>query len=197
VEQDLKTSDQPGPVYTPVPAGRQREAVGFLAEHAFTTPHWLLDPAILQRIEYAGAVERVRKLQSRLVDELLDPERLQRMTETGAVAGGDTYAPDELLADLDAAIFGDGTPDAYRRALQRAYVDRLIWLLDAEPELPTSSWAWRTPVDGPTSDMRAVARGHLADLRFLAGSRGGSDIAGLHFEELGARIRAALDRTAR
>jgi hypothetical protein len=43
VHMTIRAADQEGPVYEPVAAGRQREAVAFLAREVFDTPTWLND----------------------------------------------------------------------------------------------------------------------------------------------------------
>ncbi|MBS1564351.1 MAG: zinc-dependent metalloprotease, partial [Bacteroidetes bacterium] len=48
--ENLKTVEQPGPVYEPVPAALQHEAVLFLNEQVFATPEWLLDKKLVSRI---------------------------------------------------------------------------------------------------------------------------------------------------
>lgn len=158
VHQVLKASDEEGPVYQPVDGGYQRRAMEFLGNEVFATPEWLLDPAILDRIQSAGTVERLRGLQVRVLHDLLDPGRLQRLTED------DAYPLPTFLGDLTAAIWGDEAPDVHRRALQRSHLERLYWLMTEDPASPTSSWVQFTPVDVVTSDIRPLVRAELRSL---------------------------------
>ncbi|MGH7540651.1 MAG: zinc-dependent metalloprotease, partial [Gemmatimonadota bacterium] len=152
VYETPKAADQPGPVYEPVPGERQREAVAFLAREVLHTPLWLNEPEVLRRLEHAGAVDRVSGRQAAMLNNLLDPGRMQRITETAVLAPeGDTYGLDELFDDLEEAVWSElsrGAPiDAYRRALQRAHLERLEWLLREEPESSESPDSRRTAVD--------------------------------------------------
>ena len=66
-----KYPDQPGTIHTAVPRAKQAEAVRFLLDNVFTTPTWMLDTAILRRIEPTGCVERVRIRQTAVLTDLL------------------------------------------------------------------------------------------------------------------------------
>ena len=94
---------------------------------------------ILRRIEHAGALERVRGRQVGFLNQMLDPRRMQRVIES-EVFDPDPYRLIEYLADLRDGVFSeldDGTAiDTYRRNLQRAYVERLEYLMTEEPPAP-------------------------------------------------------------
>jgi len=200
VYQDLKAADQDGRVHRPVPAAKQREAMAFLAEHALSTPRWLLDPEILRRIEHGGDVERVRDVQSRVLAQLLDPGRMQRLVETGAQEGADAYSLAEFLDDVKTAVWGDlaasEQPDPYRRTLQRAHLERLEWLMAEEPPEPEGDWEQFTPVHPAASDARALVRAQLRDLeartRDLAASAADA-MSRAHYADASERIAAFLE----
>ncbi len=107
IYHDAKSTDQAGPVYRPVPADRQRQAVQFLAAQVFATPTWLVPDSLLRRVEGEGALARIRGLQSSVLARLLDPSRMQRMVETAVYADGATYQPGAMLADVRAAVWGE------------------------------------------------------------------------------------------
>lgn len=191
VHFDFLATDQPGASYRPVPAAQQRAAVRFLAEEVFTTPTWLVDPALLRRIEGTGALDRVRTQQASVVNALLDPARLHRMQEAVTLDAA-AYAPAELLANVRAAIWGElargGTIDPWRRQLQRAHVERLLSLATAEAAMP------RGP-DPKTAEARPLARAELVALQAaLRSARGGDAATAAHLAEVRARIAEALDR---
>ncbi|RMF53099.1 MAG: DUF5117 domain-containing protein, partial [Bacteroidetes bacterium] len=121
VYETYKTYDQEGVVYEPVPEARQREAMAFLNREVFATPTWMLDADVLRRIEHAGAIERVRRLQVGVVELVLDPQRLARMIEAEALMGDATYTPLEMLDDLRAGLWRElargEAIDPYRRNL--------------------------------------------------------------------------------
>src|SRR5690606_8443729 len=96
VYETRKTSDQDGVVYTPVPKEKQKAAVVFLNKHAFTTPEWLLDQNILDRIEASGAIGRIQSLQTGSLGNLLDEDRLKRMVENEEVNGKEAFTAIQL-----------------------------------------------------------------------------------------------------
>jgi hypothetical protein len=119
---------QQGEIFTPVPKPRQIEAVKFLNDNAFATPVWAIDKDILRRIEAIGVLSRIRNAQSSVLNNLLNSGRFARLVEQEAVDGAAAYAPAEFLADVRKGVWKelDGSSvkiDAYRRNLQRAYLD--------------------------------------------------------------------------
>jgi hypothetical protein len=102
--------------------------VKFLNENAFATPPWAIDKDILRRIEAIGVLSRIRSAQSSVLNNLLNSGRFARLVEQEAVDGPAAYAPAEFLADVRKGVWKelDGSSikiDAYRRNLQRAYLD--------------------------------------------------------------------------
>jgi hypothetical protein len=119
---------QEGVVFNPVPKPRQMEAVKFLNENAFATPMWAIDPQILRRIEPIGALSRVRNAQNSVLTNLLNSPRFARLVEQETIDGAAAYTPSEFLADVRKGVWRElDAPqvkiDAYRRNLQRAYLD--------------------------------------------------------------------------
>lgn len=191
VYETRKTSDQEGTVYTPVPREKQQEALEFLNEHAFSTPHWLLDQELLERIEPSGAIERVQRLQGRSLSALLDAERLQRMITNEQVNGNKAYTVVQMMNDLRNGIFEElyrsEKVDAYRRSLQRAYVDAAAaYVQDLKKE--KDSKVTRT-------DIVALMRGEMEQLRRdlrVRKNRTNDQLSIYHWNDLLARIEAAL-----
>jgi hypothetical protein len=124
---------QDGVLFTPVPKERQIEAVRFLNDNVFATPAWMLNPEILRRIETNGALTRVRAAQQTILSQLMSPARFARLIEQEAIDGDKAYRPVDFLTDVRKGIWGEvnGTVaaapkiDAYRRNLQRAYLDMM------------------------------------------------------------------------
>jgi hypothetical protein len=200
VRETRKTSDQAGPVYVPVGRDEQRAALALLTREVFQTPAWLVPDDLLRRIEHAGAVDRVRALQAGRVNGLLDPQRLQRLIEHETANPRGAYRMLDLFDDLRRGIWSEleetGPVDVYRRNLQRAHLERLEYLLTEEPSLPAAGgFAWRTPVDVSQSDIRALARGQLAELETAArrrATRTTDRVARYHFVDVAERIAGVL-----
>lgn len=188
VYETRKTSDQEGAVYTPVPDDIQEAAVKFLNDNAFTTPDWLLNKDILDRIESSGAIERVQSLQSRVLNYLLSEDRLLRMIENEQLHDSE-YAVIELLEDLRKGIFSElysgKKVDAYRRNLQRSYVDIAISYIQKIEE--------GDDVSG--TDIIALMRGELETLQSQLNRMQYSTsdrLSRYHYKDLIARIEKAF-----
>ena len=127
VYQTFKTADQEGVVYEPVPKEIQQNAINFLNTNGFTTPKWLLDNAILDRIEADGAIARVQNLQTRSMNYLLDADRITRMSENAQRNKDAAYTPLAMLNEVRKGVYKElytsKAVDAYRRNLQRSYID--------------------------------------------------------------------------
>jgi hypothetical protein len=170
VVQTRRTYGQNGSVYEFVPEADQRRAMQFFAEQAFTPPTWIIDEDILRRIENAGTVERMRALQVRVVNLVLDPGRMQRLIENEARNGGSAYTLGEMLGDLRGAVWSElrsgRSIDVYRRNLQRGYLERMGWLMTEEPGPVLGFFRdAATPVNVPQSDIRPFVRGELEALK--------------------------------
>ena len=192
VYETRKTSNQEGVIYKPVPQEKQQAAVNFLNEHAFSTPEWLLNQEILARIESSGAIERVQKLQSRALNNLLDEERLKRMITNEQVNGEKAYSAVEMMDDLRKGIFRElynsSKVDAYRRNLQRAFVDEALAYVAKVEEKEQNEIS--------QSDIVALMRGEMEQLRRDLRSRRGrvrDSLTSYHWNDLIARIDKALD----
>src|SRR5690606_16130392 len=130
VHGTAKTTDQDGAVYEPVAVERQRAAVRFLADQVLRTPAWIVDEDVVRRIQASGTMNAVVDAQRMVLNGLLDTNRMQRMIETEVLDPGSAYRLRELFADVKRAVWTElpsGAPiDAYRRALQRSHIERLV-----------------------------------------------------------------------
>ena len=171
VYQYYKTSDQEGAVYTHVEKSHQKNCIKFLNKNLFETPTWMIDKNILDKIQFAGAVDQVRGLQSSYLNRILDFGRLARVIENEALNGSEAYSLDELMSDLKYGIFSElknnSNIDIYRRNIQRAFIQRLGYLMKENQSIPSffrsSSSITRIKVD--ESDIRSSTLGVLIDLR--------------------------------
>jgi hypothetical protein len=148
-----KTHDEEGVVYTHVPKEKQQKAMAFLNKELFDTPDWLIDPDVLDRIEATGIVNRLLNFQKKYLNSLFDKSRTDRLMEAQATEGDKAYALTDLFADVQNGIWSElksaGAIDAYRRNLQRAYIQKMGALMkNAEDQ----------------SDVKAVVRFMLKSL---------------------------------
>ncbi len=203
VYEYYKTYDQEGAVYTHVAKAKQKEALAFLQQQLFETPSWLLDTQIFNKIESAGAIERLRRYQVRTLNSLLDFGRMARLIENEAVNTNDAYSLLEMMTDLRKGVWSElnrgTTIDVYRRNLQRAYIDRLEFLM-TQKQAPLTGFARffanRTNVNASQSDIRAVVRAELNTIRRNAQSaigRTGNRMTRYHLQDIVERISTILN----
>ncbi len=196
VYEYYKTYDQSGAVYTAVDRNKQRESLLFINEQLFTTPRWLLDQNIFNKIQFDGSVNDLRGVQVRTLNNLLDFGRMARMSENEAVQGAQSYSLLNMMDDLRNGIFSElsngNSIDTYRRNLQRAYVDRLAYLMTQNQGNSSRG----TRVNVSQSDIRSVARAELKRLQntTMSAARSTSDtMSKIHLEDLSERIKVILD----
>ena len=203
VYEYYKTYDQEGAVYTHVDKSHQKACLQFLQNELFETPKWMLDKNIFNKIEFAGALDRMRRIQTGTLNRLLTFDRMARMLENEALNGNDAYSLTQMMGELRkgvwAELYSSSTIDMYRRNLQRAYIDRLEYLMTESQEQLSGSarrYSNRTRVLVSQSDIRAVSRAQLVNLKAAIGK----SLAGVkdqntryHLQESVVRIDAILD----
>lgn len=197
VEVVLKAAGQDGEVYNYVPKEQQQRAMAFMQEHVFDNADWLLDKSLLRKIEADGAIERVRGLQARYLNSMLDMGVMQRLIEGEKFEGPQAYTLLEMMDELRAGLFSElksgASIDVHRRHLQRAYVERLKYLMEENQE---RGWYVATKVNMSQSDIRPVVRGQLKELSAevtTAASKSRDRMTRYHLEDLAQRINHILD----
>ena len=200
VYEIYKTYDQEGAVYTHVPKDHQKKAMKFVQDQLFTTPNWMLDRNIFNKIESAGSVERVRGIQTRTLNNIMDFGRMARMLENETLNGNDAYGLYDMMKGLRNGLFSElrngKKIDIYRRNLQRAYIERMETIMTTEQNIPAAfrRFFGGTSVDVSQSDIRAVVRAELKSLRSsLRNARGGDSMSRIHIADALERVNNILD----
>lgn len=202
IYENIKTPKQDGNIYVHLGKLEQEKSVQWLQENAFQTPEWLLDPSILQNIDHAGYFERMRRLQTRHLDNLLSFDRLGRLIDA-ETTNTDYYSALEMLQDLRSGIWSEaskgGNVDIYRRNLQRSYLDRMEYLMTnkgPEPRGGSIGFERTLTFDVTTSDVRPLVRGELRELQRqlkTAKNRSVNTVTKYHYEDTMARIEQILN----
>ncbi|MDR5591982.1 zinc-dependent metalloprotease [Christiangramia sp. SM2212] len=171
VYEYYKTYDQEGAVYTHVDKETQERAMSFLQDQLFDTPEWLINQDIFNKIEFDGNIERIRNMQQRSLNNILDFGRMSRLMENEEINGKEAYSLLDMMTDLRKGIWSEvysgKKVDRYRRNLQRAYIERMEHLMNEEQdEIPSRwrNWITRSNVNVSQSDIRPVVRGELKAL---------------------------------
>jgi hypothetical protein len=202
MSENFKTYDQKGAVYTYLPKSKQKEAVKFFNAQLFTTPVWLINNAQLSKFDNGVLLNRIKAVQTNTLGNLLSPPRIARLMDNEVKNGTQTaYTLPELFADLRGTVFGTVRPDAFKRNLQRAYVDRLAVLMTKEMDVPptvspeSAANFGITPITVSLSDIRPLARLELKTLLATAKSRAvaGDTLTKAHYDDLISRINDILN----
>jgi hypothetical protein len=195
VIEATKNPSQEGDVYEMVSKDYQKAAIEWLHENAFETPTWLIDKSILQNINYAGYTDRIRSLQSRHLNNLLDFERLGRLIDHNAM-DADNYSALDMLKDVRLGLWSEtnsaSNVSVFRRNLQRVYLDRMAYLMTEDID-PNRS---RQYFNVNQSDVRALVRGELNQLKgtlMTASKRAVNTETKYHYRDAIERIDQLLD----
>lgn len=197
-----KTVEQNGSVYEVTPKAIQKEAVAFVNAQLFTTPTWMLDANILDKISSPTA-DQLSSLQDAALANILSSSRLTRMATSGN-RFENNYNVEELFSDLKKGIWSELPArkkiDGRRRNLQKSYVERVTALLGS-PSAGTgitlnSRGGGPTGPDANKTDVSSVVRAHLNGLRAeaVAAAAASTDtMTKYHLQDVAERIKRSLD----
>ena len=196
VYENTKNPNQAGNVYEVVPKAKQIEAMNWLQANAFASPTWIVNVNTLKNTNFAGYTEIFRNLQVRHLNNLLSLGRIGRLMDN-EILGADTYKALDLFKDTRKGIWKEaGTATnvtIYRRNLQRAYIDRMSYLMTEEIKPADRSTVY---YNVSQSDLRALVRGELNVLKkSLAAAKalGVNTETKYHYEDCIKRIDLILN----
>jgi hypothetical protein len=203
IYETFHSVEQPGDVYTPTPRQRQHDAVLFLNAQLFATPHWLLDENILNKISSPSFGDPITSIQTNALSSLISSSRLNSLLLAASRYGEKkVYTVEELLRDVRKGVWGELTThkptDPWRRALQKAYVESLIGMVNS-PGGGSGGFSGFTIFFGPSTrntDLPSIARAELTDLRekIVAALPATTDkLTKYHLQDLAQRIKLALN----
>ncbi|WP_457611241.1 zinc-dependent metalloprotease [Lutibacter sp.] len=206
VYENYKTYDQEGAVYTYVNKEHQKNCLKFVNTQLFETPTWLIDKNIIERTEYSGITERIRSIQVRTLNNILDLGRMTRMIENETLNGSKAYTLVSMMNDLRNDIWSELRTgkkiDTYRRNLQRAYIEKLANIMTAEDikKINNSgsyaSYVKRTTVTVKQSDIIPIVRGELNRIKRdaqRAANTTTNTLRKYHLQDIVKRINNILD----
>jgi hypothetical protein len=203
IYENPKTVDQAGLIYERTPAATQKEAMEFLNRQVFTTPRWLLDQTILDNIG-ENPMNVVSRLQGIALARLTSTRVLGNLIAAEATDGATAYKISDLFKDLNASIFTElqaGAPiDVYRRNLQKAYVEKLIAIVNPPASPANAAQSFGRGSGAPTglsanqTDAISVVKGQLRELdKAIKANSANDTLTKYHLEDLSDRIEQALD----
>ncbi|WP_457617592.1 zinc-dependent metalloprotease [Lutibacter sp.] len=206
VYENYKTYDQEGAVYTYVDKEHQKNCLKFVNTQLFETPTWLIDKNIIERTEYSGITERIRSIQVKTLNNILDLGRMTRMIENETLNGSKAYTLVSMMNDLRNDIWSELRTgkkiDTYRRNLQRAYIEKLANIMTAEDVKKINnsgsyaSYVKRTTVTVKQSDIIPIVRGELNRIKRdaqRAANTTTNTLRKYHLQDIVKRINSILD----
>lgn len=160
----IKSIEQDGDVYVPVPKATQKASVAFLNKEVFNTPKWIYDQNVLNKFRKPAKKEQYQKMQDNTLFYLLTPNRLFRMnTATMRYGKEKSYTVDELLTDLNEGLWAElknhQEVDNYKRILQKTEIAYMIKCAQEGDRLPDPSKPLAEDLGG--TDVPVVVRVHL------------------------------------
>ncbi|HKH60238.1 MAG TPA: zinc-dependent metalloprotease [Flavitalea sp.] len=164
IQENLKTVEQYGDVYTPVSKELQKQAVAFLNKEVFQMPTWLVDPHVLNKFNKPAKREMVQRLQENAMYYIMNSGRLYRMSaEAMRFPKEKLYTIDELFTDLEKGLWSElKSPqpviNANRRVIQKSWVENIKLVMRDATNAPSPGSA--SP-DLTSTDIPAVVRAHM------------------------------------
>jgi hypothetical protein len=191
-----------GVVYENEPKAKQKDAVAFLNTQLFTTPTWLIDNDIYDRIG-GSPLTTIGNIQDNVLNSLFGATLLNKLIQAEAKDGVKAYTITELFSDLKKGIWSElpahKTIDVYRRNLQKSYISVLDNLLNP----PSSGTALSIPgliitssSNTDKSDIKSVVRAHLVALKTEVSAAAASTadpMSKYHLQDIVKRIDNALN----
>lgn len=199
-----KTVEQLGTVYSYTPKAIQKEAMIFLTRQLFTTPEWLIDNEILNRIGNTG-LSVVSARQDAVLSRLISTGTLSKLLSMEAEMEKGAYKATDMLNDLKKGIWNElslkKTIDIYRRNLQKSYVEKMSQIISPAYSPPAGGISFRigapaAMMDTQKSDIISLLKGNLRSLQteIKTALSGVSDpMTRYHLQDVNDRIEKTLN----
>jgi hypothetical protein len=195
VDRAMAGQDGGGDPLRPVEKSKQKRAMQVLNANLFAPDAFEVDEDLWRRtaperrgFDHFGSTEdpkihdAVLATQKSVLDHLMNPVVLKRITDTELYGNGYTLA--EMMGDLSEAIFADDARDdvnSFRQNLQMEYVNRLAGMVKGDG---------RKAYHTPAQSMALYQLNNIQDL--LAKRRGGDTATQAHTQHVLLTIERAL-----
>lgn len=191
---NVKTSDQPGEIYTHVEKAKQKEALAFLNKNLFTPQTWLIPNEVMSKTINKPQII-VDKTYTKVLGNMVSKRAMLNMVEDEIKNGKEAYTLDEFFKDLNNMILIPISPDKTKASLQRLLQKRYVAALIAVYNGEGGPFYKKGDENKDNTDIISTVYGQLRDLqkRFntLAASSTGTTRA--HYLFLADKIASRLD----
>ncbi|MDN3548834.1 zinc-dependent metalloprotease [Mucilaginibacter aquaedulcis] len=145
VEYTIKSEDQAGPSITPVPKAKQQAALAFFDKELFTTPYWLINKGVLEKVNSQRSPDIIEDTQVKVLNSLMDIQLINEILGESKLYGKQVFSGPEYLQFIYRSIWreldgkGPVLISSYRRNLQKSYFQNLLVILSAKDEPSTET----------------------------------------------------------
>lgn len=189
-----------GDTFTRTTPAEQRAAIRYLLDEALTTPKWLTDPKLLNRVANFDVARPVIESQKQVLGAMLFPIRFRVLEDAEMLKPGSGMLAANYLATVQRAIFREAASpnprvDLYRRELQLEYIEHLKAFSGDIQRIKSFSQLISFFFSDYSIDLRPAAMQGLRDLKgeLTAAQGRATDISTrLHFAQLVREIDKTL-----
>ncbi len=159
-----------GDSFTRTTPKEQQAAIRYLLDDALTTPMWLINPALLNRIRVFDVAAPVIGSQTQLLTNMMSPLRFRLLEDAEMVKHGSGMEANQYLSEIQNGVFRElktsrPVVDVYRRELQRAYLEQLKGFSGETQRVTNMSAAIAFMSSEISIDLRPAAIQSLKDLQ--------------------------------
>jgi hypothetical protein len=161
-----------GDTFTRTSPKEQKEAIRYLLDDALSTPKWLVDPKVLNRIAMVDVTAPVVSAQKRILGEMLQPVRFRVLEDVESLAPGTGLNAYAYLDMVQRSVFRETQQqspkaDIYRRELQREYVEHLKAFSGEVQRFKSFGFAVAAAQTDLLIDLRPAALQSLKDVKAM------------------------------
>jgi len=179
---------QTSSVYAPVPAAKEKEALSFFDKELFTTPYWILDSTVVDKVSLPSQPNFIEDLQVKVLNKLLDIGKINQLLANSRRFSNSSLSVNVYVNIIHQMIWRElksgKTIDPYRRNLQKSYIGAIREILtSSKPEVTET-------------DVYSIAR---ADFRRLQSEvnqaipKQTDDMTKYHLQDIEVRIKNTLE----
>ena len=159
-----------GDTFVRTSPAEQRAAIRYLLDEALTTPLWLIDAKVLNRIAMVDVTAPVVNAQKRILGDMLQPVRFRVLEDVESLTPGVGMTASGYLSTVQKSLFREAAMskpkvDIYRRELQREYIDHLKAFSGEAQRFKNFGFAFSAQLTELLVDLRPAAIQGLKDLR--------------------------------
>lgn len=190
-------SNDPRPLNVPVEYDRQKRAMKFLSDNLFTTPEWLNNKKVFEKIPFSFGVE-FGNMQLDGINALISRRRMSQLMNAKYESNVKAYTLEEMFNDLNKSIFSElyagKNVDFYRRNMQKIYVYRIMeqafWKDEANVLAPGSYQSFFSDMQGV---MKFTLKEQMSLLKKAMANPALDKMTRIHVTELHDKIKNAFE----